>query len=70
MEARHAAWIRYVVAHPEAEPEGHPHGQETPAPNAVDLPISRGEAEKIVASTGFIVAAPATASRRSPRFTG
>ena len=26
--------------------------------------------EKIVASTGFIVAAPATASRRSPRFTG
>ena len=70
VEARHAAWIRYVVAHPEAEPEGHPHGKETPAPNAVDLPISRGEAEKIVASTGFIVAAPATASRRSPRFTG
>ena len=70
MEARHAAWIRYVVAHPEAEPEGHPHGKETPAPNAVDLPISRGEAEKIVASTGFIVAAPATASQRSPRFTG
>ncbi len=57
VEARHAAWIRYLAS-------------ETPAANAVDLPISRPEAEKIVASTGFIVAAPATASRRSPRFTG
>jgi hypothetical protein len=57
VEARHAAWIRYLAA-------------QTPAANAVDLPISRPEAEKIVASTGFIVAAPATASRRSPRFTG
>jgi Ferritin-like domain len=57
VEARHAAWIRYLAG-------------QTPAANAVDLPISRPEAEKIVASTGFIVAAPATASRRSPRFTG
>jgi Ferritin-like domain len=57
VEARHAAWIRYLAA-------------QTPAANAVDLPISRPEAEKIVASTGFIVAAPATASQRSPRFTG
>ncbi len=57
VEARHAAWIRYLAA-------------QTPAANAVDLPISRGVAERIVTSTGFIVAAPATASRRSPRFTG
>ena len=57
VEARHAAWIRFLAG-------------QTPAANAVDLPISRPEAEKIVASTGFIVAAPATASRRSPRFTG
>ena len=71
VEARHAAWIRYLVAHPESEPEGHPHGQETPAAKAVDLPISRGEAERIVKSTGFIVAASTpTASQRSPRFTG
>jgi len=58
VEARHAAWIRYLAA-------------QTPAANAVDLPISRGEAERIVKSTGFIVAAsPSTASQRSPRFTG
>ena len=57
VEARHAAWIRYIAG-------------QRPAANAVDLPISRPEAEKIVASTGFIVAGPATASRRSPRFTG
>jgi hypothetical protein len=58
VEARHAAWIRYLAA-------------QTPAANAVDLPISRREAERIVGSTGFIVAAPPTAAaRRSPRFTG
>ena len=58
VEARHAAWIRYLAG-------------QTPAANAVDLPISRREAERIVKSTGFIVAAPQpTASRRSPRFTG
>jgi hypothetical protein len=57
VEARHAAWIRYLAG-------------QSPAANAVDLPISRREAERIVASTGFIVAAPPTASRRRPRFTG
>jgi Ferritin-like domain len=57
VEARHAAWIRYLAARP-------------PAAEAVDQPISRSEAERIVASTGFIVSTPATTTARSPSFTG
>ena len=57
VEARHAAWIRYLAAKP-------------PAANAFDAPISRAKAQEIVASTGFIVAAPATQSDRRPSFTG
>ncbi len=57
VEARHAAWIRYLAARP-------------PAAEALDQPISRTEAERIVASTGFIVSAPATTADRSPSFTG
>jgi hypothetical protein len=57
VEARHAAWIRYLAAKP-------------PAANAFDPPVSRARAEEIVASTGFIVAAPATQSDRRPSFTG
>jgi Ferritin-like domain len=57
VEARHAAWIRYIAARP-------------PAANAVDLPITRSKAERILASTGFIVSAPATSTKRAPSFTG
>jgi Ferritin-like domain len=57
VEARHAAWIRYLAARP-------------PAAEAVDQPISRADAERIVASTGFIVASPATTAGRDPAFTG
>ncbi len=57
VEARHAAWIRYLAAQP-------------PAAEAVDEPISRAEAERLVASTGFIVAAPATTGDGAPSFTG
>jgi Ferritin-like domain len=57
VEARHAAWIRYLAAKP-------------PAANAFDEPVSRARAEEIVASTGFVVAAPATQSDRRPSFTG
>ena len=57
VEARHAAWIRYIAGR-------------TPAADPVDPPISRSEAERIVASTGFIVSSPATSSERAPSFTG
>ena len=57
VEARHAAWIRYLAAR-------------EPAANAVDLPLDRGEVERLVTSTGFIVAAPVTTSGRSPSFRG
>jgi hypothetical protein len=57
VEARHAAWIRYLAGR-------------TPAAQAEDEPITRAEAERIVASTGFVVSAPATTSDRAPSFTG
>jgi len=57
VEARHGAWIRYLAGRP-------------PAADAVDEPISRPEAERIVASTGFIVSSPATTSDRVSSFTG
>jgi hypothetical protein len=57
VEARHAAWIRYLAGR-------------APAADPVDEPISRPEAERIVASTGFIVSRPATTSDRAPSFTG
>ena len=50
-------WIRYIAGR-------------TPAADPVDPPISRSEAERIVASTGFIVSSPATSSERAPSFTG
>jgi hypothetical protein len=57
VEARHAAWIRYLAGR-------------TPAASAIDQPISRPEAERIVASTGFIVATPATSTDGRPSFRG
>jgi hypothetical protein len=57
VEARHAAWMRYLAG-------------TTPAGRAFDEPKREFEVRDIVASTRFIVARPRTARRRSPRFTG
>ena len=57
VEARHAAWMRYLNGN-------------TPAVQAFDLPLTRKQVNKIVSSTGFVVAHPETSSRRKPRFSG
>lgn len=57
VEARHAAWIRYLAG-------------TAPASAAFDEPKSMAEVNRLVASTGFIVRRPATRSRRRPKFTG
>ena len=57
VEARHAAWIRYLAGAP-------------PASSALDEAKSMAETRRIVASTGFIVATPSTQSQEEPRFTG
>ena len=57
VEARHAAWIRYLAGAP-------------PATSALDEPKSMQETQQLVASTGFIVQAPSTQSQEEPRFTG
>jgi len=57
VEARHAAWMRYLNGN-------------TPAADAFDLPLTRKEIDGIVASTKFITAPPSSTSARAPRFTG
>jgi hypothetical protein len=57
VEARHAAWIRYLAGAP-------------PATSALDEPKSMAETKRLVASTGFIVQSPSTQSQEEPRFTG
>jgi Ferritin-like domain len=57
VEARHAAWIRYLAG-------------VTPAAEALDPPFSMARTQQLVASTGFIVQRPRTNGRRPPRFTG
>jgi len=57
VEARHAAWIRYLAG-------------AQPASSAFDEPKSMAEVRRLVASTGFIVQRPRTRSRAEPRFTG
>ncbi len=57
VEARHAAWIRYLAGAP-------------PASSAFDEGKSMPEVRKLVASTGFVVAGPRTKARAEPRFTG
>jgi hypothetical protein len=57
VEARHAAWMRYLNGN-------------TPAASAFDLPRSRGEINGIVASTHFISDRPRTSGQSEPRFTG
>jgi hypothetical protein len=57
VEARHAAWMRYLDGN-------------VPAASAFDLPRNRREIDGIVRSTGFVAPRPETSSRREPRFSG
>ena len=57
VEARHAAWMRYLNGN-------------VPAVSAFDLPRNRREIDAIVRSTGFVAPRPETSSRREPRFSG
>jgi rubrerythrin len=58
VEARHAAWMRYL------------NGSQ-PAASAFDEPQTRTEINRVVRSTKFVVARrPRTSSRRKPGFTG
>jgi rubrerythrin len=57
VEARHAAWMRYLVGI-------------QPAAVAFDEPRPEEQVRAIVASTKFIVAAPQMQGKGNPRFTG
>jgi len=57
VEARHAAWMRYLFGL-------------NPAAKAFDQPRSRAQITKVVRSTNFIAAPPKTKGKRSPSFTG
>jgi Ferritin-like domain len=57
VEARHAAWMRYLF-------------DITPALHAFDQPASRSSINRIVASTHFIARKPQMKRRRKPKFTG
>jgi hypothetical protein len=57
VEARHAAWMRFLAG-------------VRPAASAFDEGRSQREVGEIVASTRFITASPRRTGRRKPRFTG
>ncbi len=57
VEARHAAWMRYLFGL-------------NPAAKAFDQPRSRAQVTRVVRSTNFIAAPPKMRGKRSPRFTG
>jgi rubrerythrin len=57
VEARHAAWMRYLFGL-------------NPAARAFDPPKSKAEITRVVRSTNFIAEPPDTARKRAPRFTG
>ena len=57
VEARHAAWMRFLFG-------------VQPAVNAFDDAATAAEVQRVVAGTNFVVARPRTNSRRRPRFTG
>jgi hypothetical protein len=57
VEARHAAWMRYLFG-------------VQPAVNAFDDASPKAEVQRVVGATGFIVTRPRTTSRRRPRFSG
>jgi hypothetical protein len=50
VEARHAAWVRRIVAGPRFANRP----ADLPAPAAVDAPLTRAQVEQAVAQTGFI----------------
>jgi hypothetical protein len=57
VEARHAAWIRYIAG-------------EQPAVDAFDQPATEATARRLVRGTGFVVRRPRTSARKAPPFTG
>ena len=57
VEARHAAWIRFIAG-------------VQPAVAALDDPIADDEAKRLVAGTGFTRPRPRTTARTPPPFTG
>ena len=57
VEARHAAWIRYIQG-------------STPAADPFDGSKTKAETLALVRSTRFVVGRPRTSSGRRPRFTG
>jgi hypothetical protein len=57
VEARHAAWMRYLF-------------DVNPAQSAFDQPQSRPEVTRVVRSTNFITGPPATDAERSPSYIG
>lgn len=57
VEARHAAWMRYLFG-------------VNPAAKAFDQPKSRAQITRVVQSTNFIAAPPKMKGKRAPRFTG
>jgi hypothetical protein len=57
VEARHAAWMRYLAG-------------VLPAARAFDDAKPLGQVRRLVASTNFVVARPRKTGRRAPRFTG
>jgi hypothetical protein len=57
VEARHAAWMRYLF------------GVE-PATRAFDQPRSKQQITRVVNSTNFITSSPSTERSRTPRYTG
>jgi Ferritin-like domain len=57
VEARHAAWMRFLFG-------------VQPAVNAFDDAASKSEIEHVVGATHFVVARPRTTMSRRPRFTG
>ena len=57
IEARHAAWMRYLFGI-------------LPAQHAFDLPSPRGVVLRTVQSTRFITSKPKTSGKEKPRYTG
>lgn len=57
VEARHAAWIRYLAG-------------VLPAATALDQPLPPNQVDPLVASTHFVVAAPQVVGHQMPKFTG
>jgi rubrerythrin len=57
VEARHAAWMRYLFG-------------VQPASRAFDEPRSRQQTLRVVNSTNFITSSPSTQGRRTPSYTG